>query len=125
VDSKATPIQRITPTGLETTQEKFEFDIIIYATGFDALRGAFDRIDFRGKGGVKLSDSEVIMPDPILVGRSEAKLAALAARTGVKRYTTDLDAALKDKHNVIYFDATLTGQRPVGVRKAIAAGKHI
>jgi predicted dehydrogenase len=77
------------------------------------------------QGGVKISDDEVIMPDPILVGRSEAKLAALAARTGVKRYTTDLDAALKDKHNIIYFDATLTGQRPIGVRKAIAAGKHI
>ncbi len=77
------------------------------------------------QGGVKISDDEVIMPDPILVGRSESKLAALAARTGVKRYTTDLDAALKDKHNIIYFDATLTGQRPIGVRKAIAAGKHI
>ena len=77
------------------------------------------------QGGVKISDDEVIMPDPILVGRSEAKLSALAARTGIKRYTTDLDAALKDPHNIIYFDATLTGQRPVGVRKAIAAGKHI
>ncbi|MBJ7392347.1 MAG: gfo/Idh/MocA family oxidoreductase, partial [Chthoniobacterales bacterium] len=44
------------------------------------------------QGGVKISDDEVIMPDPILVGRSEAKLAALAARSGVKRYTTDLDA---------------------------------
>lgn len=77
------------------------------------------------QGGVKISDDEVIMPDPILVGRSEAKLNALAARTSVKRYTTDLDATLKDPHNTIYFDATLTGQRPVGVRKAIAAGKHI
>ena len=77
------------------------------------------------QGGIKLSDSEVIMPDPILVGRSETKLAALAARAGVKRYTTDLDAALADKGNTVYFDATLTGQRPIGVRKAIAAGKHI
>ena len=77
------------------------------------------------QGGIKLSDSEVIMPDPILVGRSETKLAALAARTGVKRYSTDLDAALADKNNQVYFDATLTGQRPIGVRKAIAAGKHI
>jgi cation diffusion facilitator CzcD-associated flavoprotein CzcO len=57
VDSRATPIQRITPTGLETSAESFDFDIIIYATGFDALRGAFDRIDFRGKGGVRLRDS--------------------------------------------------------------------
>ena len=77
------------------------------------------------QGGIKLGDSEVIMPDPILIGRSESKLAALAARAGVKRYSTNLDAALADAGNQIYFDATLTGQRPVGVRKAIAAKKHI
>jgi predicted dehydrogenase len=79
----------------------------------------------REQGGVKISDSEVIMPDPILVGRSEEKLAALAARAGVSRYTTNLDSALADPKNQIYFDSALTGQRPVGVRKAIAAKKHI
>lgn len=77
------------------------------------------------QGGVKLSDSEVIMPDPVLVGRSAEKLQALAARTGVKRISTNLDAELANPANQIYFDATLTGQRPVGVRKAIAAKKHI
>ncbi|MFC7476381.1 flavin-containing monooxygenase [Dankookia sp. GCM10030260] len=54
VDSKATPIQAITPTGLRTTEAEYEFDIIIYATGFDALTGAFDRIDIRGEGGLPL-----------------------------------------------------------------------
>eukprot|EP01035_Chromulina_nebulosa_P011175 gene11174-14945_t len=77
------------------------------------------------QGGIKLGDSEVIMPDPILIGRSESKLAALAARAGVKRYSTNLDAALADPANQVYFDSTLTGQRPNGVRKAIAAKKHI
>ena len=77
------------------------------------------------QGGVKLSDDEVIMPDPVLVGRSESKLKALAARTGVSRISTNLDAELANASNQIYFDATLTGQRPVGVRKAIAAKKHI
>ena len=56
VDAKATPIERITPTGLRTTDADYEFDIIVYATGFDALRGAFDRIDFRGRDGVTLKD---------------------------------------------------------------------
>ncbi len=56
VDSKATPITEITPTGLKTSAAEYEFDIIVYATGFDALRGAFDRIDFRGKDGVALKD---------------------------------------------------------------------
>ena len=79
----------------------------------------------RNQGGVKVKDGVTIMPDPILVGRSETKLAALAKAHGVERYTTDLDAALADPYNEIYFDATLTGQRPSGVRKAIAARKHI
>jgi len=77
------------------------------------------------QGGIKLGDNEVIMPDPILVGRSETKLAALAARAGVSRYTTNLDSALADPKNQVYFDATLTGQRPSGVRKAIASKKHL
>lgn len=77
------------------------------------------------QGGVKLSDEEVIMPDPVLVGRSEAKLKALAARVGVSRVSTNLDAELAKPENQIYFDSTLTGQRPAGVRKAIAAKKHI
>ena len=57
VDAKATPIERITPTGLRTTDAEYGFDIIVYATGFDALRGAFDRIDFRGRDGVTLKQA--------------------------------------------------------------------
>ena len=56
VDSRATPIERITPTGIRTSAAEYEFDIIIYATGFDALRGAFDRISFTGRGGVTLAE---------------------------------------------------------------------
>jgi predicted dehydrogenase len=77
------------------------------------------------QGGVRLSDQESIMPEPVLMGRSEDKLKALAARTGVGRVSTNLDAELANPANQVYFDATLTGQRPLGVRKAIAAGKHI
>ncbi|CAH0295601.1 NAD(P)/FAD-dependent oxidoreductase [Roseomonas sp. CECT 9278] len=54
VDSRATPIERITATGIKTSAADYDVDIIVYATGFDALRGAFDRIDFRGAGGVSL-----------------------------------------------------------------------
>jgi cation diffusion facilitator CzcD-associated flavoprotein CzcO len=57
VDSKATPILRVTPTGLETSEESFEFDIIIYATGFDALTGAFDRIEIHGAEGQTLKQA--------------------------------------------------------------------
>jgi len=57
VDLTETPIERITPTGIRTTARDFEFDMIIYATGFDALRGAYDRIDIRGTDGRSLKDA--------------------------------------------------------------------
>ena len=56
VDGAATPIVRVTPTGIETSEAVFEFDVIVYATGFDAFTGAFDQIDIRGAGGARLSD---------------------------------------------------------------------
>ena len=56
VDIKETPIERITPTGIKTSDADYAFDIIIYATGFDAITGSFDRIDIRGLGGLKLKD---------------------------------------------------------------------
>ena len=56
VDINETPIERITPAGIKTSDAEYEFDIIIYATGFDAITGAFDRIDIRGVDGVSLKD---------------------------------------------------------------------
>ena len=56
VDIKETPIERITPKGIKTSENEYEFDIIIYATGFDAITGSFDKIDFRGAGGARLKD---------------------------------------------------------------------
>ncbi len=56
VDIGETPIERITETGLRTTERDYDFDIIVYATGFDAITGAFDRIDIQGAGGVTLRD---------------------------------------------------------------------
>ncbi|MEQ9643397.1 MAG: NAD(P)/FAD-dependent oxidoreductase [Alphaproteobacteria bacterium] len=56
VDMRETPIERITAKGLNTSDRAFEFDMIIYATGFDAIVGAFNRIDFTGLEGQKLKD---------------------------------------------------------------------
>ena len=56
VDITETPIERIMPKGIKTSAAEYEFDIIIYATGFDAITGSFDKIDFRGVDGVKLKD---------------------------------------------------------------------
>ena len=79
----------------------------------------------REQGGLPLADGTVVWPEPVLVGRSEDKLRALAERHGLRRWTTDLDRALADPANEIYFDAQLTRVREGSLRAAIAAGKHI
>ena len=79
----------------------------------------------RKQGGIKINDGEYILPDPILVGRNEAKLNALAKAEAIERVTVDLDAALADPYNTVYFDAQTTGRRADAVKKAVAAGKHV
>jgi cation diffusion facilitator CzcD-associated flavoprotein CzcO len=56
IDLNETPIERITPNGVRTSDNEYEFDILVYATGFDGVTGAFDRIDIRGPGGIQLKD---------------------------------------------------------------------
>ena len=56
VDGATTPIVRVTPTGIETSDTAFDFDVIVYATGFDAFTGAFDQIDIQGTGGARLRE---------------------------------------------------------------------
>ncbi len=66
VDINETPIERITPTGIKTSDAAYEFDIIIYATGFDAITGSFDRIDIRGIDGRRLKDEWSAGPQTFL-----------------------------------------------------------
>jgi predicted dehydrogenase len=79
----------------------------------------------RQQGGLKISDNEIIMPDPILVGRNRARLQKLADQTGVERISTNLEEVLANPDDTVYFDAQLTQLRAPAVKKAIAAGKHI
>ncbi|MFR9724147.1 Gfo/Idh/MocA family protein [Streptomyces sp. MS19] len=81
----------------------------------------------REQGGVDLGDGTVIWPEPLLVGRREHALRALAARHGLgdDAVATDLDAVLADDSVDIYFDAQITLAREEAIAKAIAAGKHI
>src|SRR5919112_2947478 len=79
----------------------------------------------REQGGVQLSSGERVQVEPLLVGRSEAKLAELAQRHGITDYTTDLDAALADPRWEIYADFLVTKARAAALRKAIKAGKAI
>ena len=82
-------------------------------------------VAIRKQGGVKISEEEVIMPEPTLVGRNTTKLEQLSAMAGGIKYTTSLDQAMSDPANQIYFDSQTTDRRVEGVKKAIAAGKHV
>jgi predicted dehydrogenase len=77
------------------------------------------------QGGVKLSESETIMPRVLLVGRNPAKLEAISAELGGLPWTTDLNAALGNPEYAVYFDAQTTDRRASAIRQAIAAGKHV
>ncbi len=82
-------------------------------------------LEIRKQGGVALRDGTRLMPDPILLGRDASKLEQLAKAHGLERWSTDLDAALKNESDTIFFDAATTQMRPALLQRAIAAGKHI
>ncbi|KAA6485284.1 Gfo/Idh/MocA family oxidoreductase [Agrobacterium rhizogenes] len=82
-------------------------------------------VALRAEGGVLLSNGERVMPDPVLVGRNAARLEELARKYGIERWTTDLDGALADPDDAIFFDAATTQMRAELVSKALDAGKHI
>ncbi|MCW4116011.1 Gfo/Idh/MocA family oxidoreductase [Aurantimonas sp. MSK8Z-1] len=79
----------------------------------------------RDQGGVALSTGERVMLDPILVGRNAEKVGAIAKRHGVERWTDDIDAALADPNDSLFFDAGTTQMRGSLLSKAIAAGKDV
>ncbi|MGH9600482.1 MAG: Gfo/Idh/MocA family protein, partial [Terracidiphilus sp.] len=79
----------------------------------------------RNQGGVALGDGSFLMPDPILVGRNEEKLKAIAEAHDISRWSTDFARCLKNPEDTVYFDSGATGLRERNVLEAIAAGKHV
>lgn len=79
----------------------------------------------REQGGVLLANGDRLMPEPILVGRNAEKIEAIARKHGLSKTTTDLDSALADPDNTIFFDAGSTQMRVDLLERAIAAGKHV
>ncbi|MBB4166269.1 Gfo/Idh/MocA family oxidoreductase [Rhizobium sp. BK538] len=79
----------------------------------------------REQGGLQLSNGDYLMPDPILVGRNADKIEWIARKHGLTRTTTDLDRALADPNNKIFFDAGSTQMRVALLKKAVEAGKHV
>jgi predicted dehydrogenase len=82
-------------------------------------------LSIRDQGGVPLADGTTVYPEPILVGRSEARLRAIAERHGLRRWSTSLDEVLADPEVGVYFDAQVTSAREASLGQAISAGKHV
>src|SRR5215813_11100552 len=81
-------------------------------------------VAIREQGGVVLPNGDRVMPEPILVGRNAEKVAALARRYGIERSTTDLNAALKNPDDRVFFDA---GRPQMGAdfpQRGMEAGKE-
>jgi predicted dehydrogenase len=79
----------------------------------------------RDQGGVPLANGDRVMPDPILIGRNAEKIEALAKAHGIERFGSNLDEALANKTDTVFFDAGTTQMRPTLLGKAIRAGKHV
>ncbi|KXG84911.1 Gfo/Idh/MocA family protein [Agrobacterium bohemicum] len=79
----------------------------------------------RDQGGVTLKSGEKVMLDPILVGRNGDKIEAIAKKHNVARWTTDIDAALANPDDTLFFDAGTTQMRGSLLTKAIQAGKNV
>jgi predicted dehydrogenase len=82
-------------------------------------------VAIRNQGGVTLSNGDKVMPDPILIGRNADKIEALARAHKIERWGTDLDKALANKDDTVFFDAGTTQMRPTLLAKALRAGKHV
>lgn len=82
-------------------------------------------VAIRNQGGVTLSNGDKVMPDPILIGRNAEKIEALAKAHGIARWGTNLEAALANKDDTVFFDAGTTQMRPTLLAQALRAGKHV
>jgi predicted dehydrogenase len=79
----------------------------------------------RDQGGLALKNGDRLILDPILVGRNADRVRAVAERHGVTRWSDDLDAALANPDDTVFFDAGTTQMRAPLLERALAAGKHV
>ncbi len=123
VDINETPIERVTTGGIQTSRQEYAFDIIIYATGFDAITGAFDRIDIRGVDGVRLKEVWANGPQTYLgvfVESFPNLLMAMGPHAGLGNYTRTAEYSVEwvtgvvqhaKQHGHTRIEATAAGVR--------------
>jgi len=82
-------------------------------------------VAIRNQGGVTLANGDRVLPDPVLIGRDAGRIEALAKAHGITRFGTNLEAALANKSDSVFFDAGTTQMRPALLAQALRAGKHV
>jgi predicted dehydrogenase len=82
-------------------------------------------VAIRNQGGVLLANGDRVMPDPVLIGRNADKIEALAKAHQIARWGTNLEAALANRDDTVFFDAGTTQMRPALLTQAMRAGKHV
>ena len=106
IDVNETPIECVTRGGIQTSAREFAFDIIIYATGFDAISGAFDRIDIRGTDDVRLKNVWANGPQTYLgvfIERFPNLLMTMGPHAGLGNYTRTAEYSVEWVTDVIQY----------------------
>lgn len=122
VDLTETPIEAITPTGIRTSAGEHEFDIIVYATGFDALTGAYDAMEIVGVGGRRLRD-EWQDGARTFVGMQNAGFPNLLMVVGPMAALGNIPRSIE--HNVDWITGLLRHMRDRGLTRAEATQEAV
>ncbi|NRA06620.1 MAG: NAD(P)/FAD-dependent oxidoreductase [Myxococcales bacterium] len=113
VDIKSAPIEEITSTGLRTTETEYEFDVLVYATGFDAMTGSLLRIDIEGAGGLRLADAWADGPRTFL-GIQVAGFPNLFTITGPGSPSVLINMPVAIEHHVDWIADCITHMKEAG-----------
>jgi cyclohexanone monooxygenase len=119
VDLRKDPIVRITPAGVQTESAQFDVDVIVFATGFDAMTGALNRIDIRGRDGRRLRDEWTDGPNTLL-GLQVAGFPNLFTITGPGSPSVHINMVMAIEHHVEWIADCLIYMREHGYRSVEA-----
>jgi cation diffusion facilitator CzcD-associated flavoprotein CzcO len=119
VDIRSAPIEAITPAGLRTKEAEYELDVLVFATGFDAMTGSLLRIDIRGAGGLRLAEAWAQGPRTLL-GLQIAGFPNLFTITGPGSPSVLVNMPVAIEHHVDWIAACIQHMREHGLTRVEA-----
>jgi len=114
VDIRHSPIQEITPKGIRTEDDEYELDVVVFATGFDAMTGTFNRIDIQGRDGQKLKEKWAAGPKAYL-GVASAGFPNLFMITGPGSPSVLSNMPVSIEQHVEWISAAIVHMRENGL----------